>query len=114
MEKIGAIIRKHRVAKGLTQEELGNKVFVSKQAVSKWETGKTVPDIETVRKLCDILEINKDEILGTSMKEAKKSHKLFHVFAALSAISFVVRPGTALASCTITGTPIALPAAIAG
>ena len=39
MEKIGAIIRKHRVAKGLTQEELGNKVFVSKQAVSKWETG---------------------------------------------------------------------------
>ena len=86
MEKIGAIIRKHRVTKGLTQEELGNKVFVSKQAVSKWETGKTVPDIETVRKLCNILEINKDEILGTSMEEAKKSHKLFNVFAALSAI----------------------------
>ena len=34
-EKISAL----RKAKGLTQEELGNKVFVSKQAVSKWETG---------------------------------------------------------------------------
>ena len=39
MEKIGTIIRNHRIAKGLTQEELGAKVFVSKQAVSKWETG---------------------------------------------------------------------------
>lgn len=60
MEKIGTIIRNHRIAKGLTQEELGNKVFVSKQAVSKWETEKTLPDIETVRKLCEILDINKD------------------------------------------------------
>ena len=89
MEKVGTIIRNHRIAQGLTQEELGNKVFVSKQAVSKWETGKSLPDIEMVRKLCDILEINKDEILGGSIEETKKSRKLFKVFAVISVISIL-------------------------
>lgn len=87
MEKIGTIIRNHRIAQGLTQEELGSKVFVSKQAVSKWETGRTLPDIETVRKLCDILKIDKDEILGSTIKETKKSRKLSKVFAVITAIS---------------------------
>ena len=90
MEKIGTIIRKHRIAKGLTQEELGAKVFVSKQAVSKWETGKTLPDIEMVRKLCDILEISKDEILGGSIEETKKSRKWLKVVTIISVISILV------------------------
>lgn len=90
MEQIGSIIRNHRISRGLTQEELGNMVFVSKQAVSKWETGKTLPDIEMVRKLCDILQIDKDEILGGSIEETKKNRKLFKVFAVMSAISILV------------------------
>lgn len=90
MERIGIIIRSHRIAKGLTQEELGNKVFVSKQAVSKWETGKTLPDIEMMRKLCDILEINKDEILGSTIEETKKSRRLFKMFAIISVILIFV------------------------
>lgn len=90
MEKIGTIIRNHRIAQGLTQEELGRKVFVSKQAVSKWETGKTLPDIEMVRKLCEILQINKDEILGGSIEENKKNRKLSKVFAIITAISILV------------------------
>lgn len=90
MEKIGTIIRNHRIAQGLTQEELGAKVFVSKQAVSKWETGKTLPDIEIVRKLCDILEISKDEILGGSIEETKKSRKWLKVVTIISAVSFFV------------------------
>ncbi len=90
LEQIGIIIRNHRIAKGLTQEELGNKVFVSKQAVSKWETGKTLPDIETVRKLCDILDISKDEILGGSIEETKKSRKLLKLLTVISVISIFV------------------------
>lgn len=90
MERIGIILRSHRIAKGLTQEELGNKVFVSKQAVSKWETGKTFPDIEMMRKLCDILEINKDEILGSTIEETKKSRRLFKMFAIISVILIFV------------------------
>ena len=90
LEKIGTIIRNHRIAKGLTQEELGVKVFVSKQAVSKWETGKTLPDIEMVRKLCDILEISKDEILGGSIEETQKSHKWLKIVTIISVVSILV------------------------
>ncbi len=90
MEKIGTIIRNHRIAKGLTQEELGSKVFVSKQAVSKWETGKTLPDIEMIRKLCEILEINKDEILGGSMEETTKSRKWLKIVSVISVISILI------------------------
>ena len=90
MEKIGTIIRNYRIAQGLTQAELGAKVFVSKQAVSKWETGKTLPDIEMVRRLCDILEISKDEILGGSIEETKKSRKWLKVVSIISVISILV------------------------
>lgn len=90
MEKIGTIIRNHRIARGLTQEELGAKVFVSKQAVSKWETGKALPDIEMVRKLCDILEISKDEILGGSIEETKKSRKWLKVVTIICVVSILV------------------------
>lgn len=89
MEKIGTIIRNHRIDQGLTQEELGEKVFVSKQAVSKWETGKTLPDIEMVRKLCDILEINKDEILGGSIVETKKSRNWLKIVTTISVVSIL-------------------------
>lgn len=89
MEKIGTIIHNHRIAKGLTQEELGNRVFVSKQAVSKWETGKTLPDIEMVRKLCEVLEINKDEIFGSSIEETRKSRKWAKVWITVSVISIL-------------------------
>ena len=90
MEKIGNIIRNHRIAKGLTQEELGARVFVSKQAVSKWETGKTLPDIEMVRKLCDILEISKDEILGGTIEETKKNRKWLKVITIICVVSILV------------------------
>lgn len=90
MEKIGTIIRNHRIARGLTQEELGNKVFVSKQAVSKWETEKTLPDIEMIRKLCDILEISTDEILGGSIEETKKSRSWLKILTIVSVISIFI------------------------
>lgn len=90
LEKIGTIIRNHRIAQGLTQEELGEKVFVSKQIVSKWETGKTLPDIEKLRKLCDILEISKDEVLGGSIEETKNSRIWLKVVTIISVVSILV------------------------
>ncbi len=80
MEKIGDIIRKHRKLKDLTQEELGNKLFVSKQAISKWENGRSLPDLETTQKLIEILEIDSNEILGGTVQEVKKNRKLLTIF----------------------------------
>ena len=52
-----------RKAMGLTQEQLGELVGVSRQAVSKWESGQTVPDAITVAKLCRALNVSADYII---------------------------------------------------
>ena len=52
-----------RMAAGLTQETLGEKLGVSRQAVSKWESGQAVPDLDTVAKLCLALGFSADYLL---------------------------------------------------
>ena len=86
MKNIGEIIRKHRKLKNLTQEELGNKLFVSKQAVSKWENGRTLPDLETTQKLMEILEIESTEVLGGTVQEVKKTRKLLTTFVVIGVV----------------------------
>ena len=44
------MIRELRTKKGLSQDELAEKVFVSRQAVSRWENGETVPNTDTLKK----------------------------------------------------------------
>ena len=66
-----AVIRK---AMGLTQEQLGELVGVSRQAVSKWESGQTVPDALTVAKLCQALHVSADYVLlGIEPEEKEPS-----------------------------------------
>ena len=45
MASVGSHIRRLRTAKHMTQEALAEKMFVTRQAVSAWETGKTLPDV---------------------------------------------------------------------
>ena len=52
-----------RKAAGLTQEALGEKLGVSRQAVSKWESGQAVPDLDTVSQLCLALGLSADYLL---------------------------------------------------
>lgn len=58
-ERIAAV----RKAAGLTQEQLGELLGVSRQAVSKWESGQTVPDTVTVARLCRELHVSADYVL---------------------------------------------------
>ena len=46
--KIGKFIASRRKEKGLTQQELGNNLFVTDKAVSKWERGLSLPDITII------------------------------------------------------------------
>ena len=62
-ESIGSRIAKYRKEKGLTQEALANQMGVSSQAVSKWETDASCPDIAALPQLCKILGITTDELL---------------------------------------------------
>ncbi len=63
MSIIGEQIKKHRIAKGITQEQLGQLVGVTTQAVSKWERGGT-PDAELLPALSEILSVSIDALFG--------------------------------------------------
>lgn len=63
IEKIGQQICYLRKAKGLTQADLGERLGVSFQAVSKWERGEALPDITLLPVLSDALETTIDNIL---------------------------------------------------
>ena len=61
--KVGEQIQNLRKAKNLTQNELGERLHVSFQAVSKWERGETMPDVAILPMLADVLETTIDTIL---------------------------------------------------
>lgn len=52
-----------RKQKGLSQEELANRLNVSRQTVSKWETGDSTPDMEKLITISDFFEISLDELV---------------------------------------------------
>lgn len=64
MESIGKKIAFYRKVRGITQEELSEKLGVSPQAVSKWENDIACPDIQLLAPLAKILEVTTDELLS--------------------------------------------------
>ena len=57
-------IKKYRAEANLSQEELADKVFVSRQTISNWELNETSPDLKQAEKLADIFNISMDELIG--------------------------------------------------
>ncbi|MBR5534996.1 MAG: helix-turn-helix domain-containing protein [Ruminiclostridium sp.] len=53
-----------RTKQGLSQDELAEKVFVTRQAVSRWETGETTPNIETLKHLSRLFDVSINTLLG--------------------------------------------------
>ncbi len=62
-KKIGLFIAKCRKDKNLTQMQLAEKLNITDRAVSKWETGKSLPDASIMLELCETLEIKVNELL---------------------------------------------------
>ena len=61
-EKIGKFIARYRKDKGLTQENLAEKLNISKNAISKWERGLNLPDVSIMQELCKILGFTLNEL----------------------------------------------------
>ena len=53
-----------RTQKGLSQDELAEKVFVTRQAVSRWENGETTPNVETLKLLSKLFDVSINTLLG--------------------------------------------------
>ena len=76
LKSIGALIKKQRKEKGLTQAELAERLYVSEKAISKWECGLGFPDTSIMLDLCRELDLNANELLsGKKIKDEEYKNK---------------------------------------
>lgn len=74
MLAISEQLRKYRTEREMTQEELAEKLFVSRQEISKWEKGEANPDLDNLVKLATIFEVSLDElVLAREQSEITKT-----------------------------------------
>ncbi len=81
MNKLGAKIAEKRKSIGMTQIEFAEKMYVSRQTVSRWESGTAMPDIEKVGAIADILGVScdyllKDEVVENDVAQARSVGRL--------------------------------------
>lgn len=69
-QKIGAFLKTLRKEKNITQEELADKMNVSRRTVSRWETGSNLPDLGLIVELADLYEVDMREIFNGERKNA--------------------------------------------
>ena len=78
---VGQRIQEHRKKNGLSQEELGQRLLVSRQTVSLWEKDQTLPTVDNLLLLKEIFGISVDELLGEEKKETAEAEALeVHTF----------------------------------
>lgn len=75
---LGEIIRRKRLDKNLTQEEVASHLGISFQAISKWERGDGYPDIEMLPALANYFGISIDELLGMSASEKTEKYNVIN------------------------------------
>ena len=93
-------MKKYRTEAGLSQEALAEQIFVSRQTISNWETGKNYPDINSLLRMSEIFGVSVDVLLKGDVEEMKEMIrqedqnefiKLGHIFNVL-AVLMVVTP----------------------
>lgn len=72
--KLSEKILRLRKEKGLSQEKLGNEIGVSRQAITKWETGAALPEIEKIVILSEYFGVSTDYLLKEYMEEPERHH----------------------------------------
>lgn len=73
--QIGKFIADRRKKFKMTQSELAEKIGITNRAVSKWETGKSIPDVSIMLELCEILDISVNELLCGKQLNEKEEQK---------------------------------------
>ena len=75
-KRIGSFLRELRTEKGLTQEQLAEKLNVSSRTVSRWENGNNMPDLSIVVELADFYDIDIRELFNGERKSEKMNEDL--------------------------------------
>lgn len=77
MVEFGEKLKRAREEKGMTQQTLSDHLYVTRQAVSRWECGARYPDLLTAKKLSEVLEVSLDELLsGEEMKKCVEKNPI--------------------------------------
>lgn len=77
-----------RQAKNLSQEALAEQLFISRQAISKWENGDATPDLENLVKLAEIFKVSLDElVLGKRLTLIKMMKKMMRIYTYLQIVN---------------------------
>ena len=85
-DRIANIIKKVRKDNNLTQEKFANSLNVTYQAVSKWETGKSIPDISTLQLISKKYNVDINDLLDTNVSSKKSTNYLFIIMVAIVAV----------------------------
>lgn len=95
-KNIGEIISSLRKEKGMTQNDLAQKLNVTDKAVSKWERNLSCPDINSIPKLAEVLEVSVEELLDAAKHNEEKENETNNILnIALPAV------GLAMGVCVI-------------
>ena len=78
MNKVNTMIKVLRTEKGMNQEQLAEKLQVTRQAVSNWETGKTQPDIETLTRMAEVFGVSVEKLVDLEVREQIGRFKYIH------------------------------------
>ncbi len=78
--EVGKKLKEARLNAGLTQEHVADKIMVSRQTISNWENGKSLPDIVSVMNMSDLYQISLDELLKGDQKMREKVEKDVKIF----------------------------------
>ena len=69
--ELGSHIKNHRARRGMSQEQLAEAIFVSRQTISNWETDRTYPDVHSLLLLSNLFEVSVDELIKGDVEEMK-------------------------------------------
>lgn len=73
----GAKLKEIRKNEGLSQEQLADKIGVSRQAITKWETGRALPDMENMMILAEIFKTTLDELVSQAVPEYRRKKEMY-------------------------------------
>ncbi|WP_374717054.1 helix-turn-helix domain-containing protein [Geobacillus thermodenitrificans] len=68
MKKLGEMLKRLRKQQRWTQEQLAEQLNVSRSQISKWENGSTLPDIQSLEKLCRLFNVSADFLIGSEVQ----------------------------------------------
>ena len=66
-------LKEHRTQLGLSQEELAERIFVSRQTISNWETDRTYPDVQSLLLLSELFDTSIDELVKGDVATMEKA-----------------------------------------